>query len=92
MKYYIVFSERDYYVSYNDKVSDTYSNNYIEAKRYKTLGSALSRAGLNYKKHVAVIELKKIDEKIKNSTKIQRRKKLQKLSGKKYELDRKSVV
>lgn len=36
-----------YFVSYKDKLSDNYSENPIDAKKYKTLGSAITRLGLN---------------------------------------------
>ncbi len=55
MKYYIVYfdsitqygiTNRGYYVSYKDKLEDKYSDNYIFAKKYKSLGGALTRAGI----------------------------------------------
>jgi hypothetical protein len=36
-----------YFVSYKDKLSDNWSDKYFEAKRYKTLGSALGKLGLH---------------------------------------------
>ena len=35
-----------YYVSYKDKLSDNYSDSPIDAKKYKTLGGAITRLGL----------------------------------------------
>jgi len=36
-----------YYVGYKDKLSDKFSTSIFEAKKYKTLGSAITRLGLN---------------------------------------------
>ena len=47
-----------YYVSYKDKCSDNYSNNWFEAKRYKSLGSAIDRLGID----LDYIERKTLDE------------------------------
>lgn len=58
MKYYIVYfdsitqyhkTNKGYYVGYKSKIEDEYSDNFIFAKKYKTLGSALKRIGLYYK-------------------------------------------
>lgn len=57
MKYYIVYFDSitqygvtngGYYVSYKDKCEDNFSDNFVFAKRYKTLGPALTRIGLKY--------------------------------------------
>jgi hypothetical protein len=37
------FDQGGYFVSYRDKCSDLYSPNWFEAKKYKSIGSALSR-------------------------------------------------
>ena len=41
-----------YFVKYKDKLSDTYSDNWFEANRYKSIGSALSRLGVDIGKQV----------------------------------------
>lgn len=65
--WYIVFREpfksygRDqggYFVSYKDKVSDNWSNNWFEAKRYKSLGPAITKLGID----LQYIERKTLDE------------------------------
>lgn len=82
MKYYIVlFKDSGYYVSYKDKISDNYSENFIEAKRYKSIGSVLYRIGIDYKNFHSANILKEIEFLIKNSKKIQRRNKLNKLNN-----------
>lgn len=52
---YIVFKEPytsynipqgGYFVSYKDKLSDNFSNNWYDASRYKNLGPALTRLGI----------------------------------------------
>lgn len=35
-----------YFVSYKDKLSDNYSKNYLEAKKYKNIKSAITRLGI----------------------------------------------
>jgi len=47
-----------YYVSWKNKLSDNYSNNWFEAKRYKSLGSAIDRLGID----LDFIERKTMDE------------------------------
>ena len=56
-KYYIVYfnkitqyhkTNKGYYVGYKDKIEDNYSENFIYAKRYKTLGAAITRTGLKH--------------------------------------------
>lgn len=47
-----------YYVSWKNKLSDNYSNNWFEAKRYKSLGSAIDRLGID----LDYIEIKTMDE------------------------------
>ena len=37
-----------YYVGYKNKLEDNFSSNFIEAKRYKSIGPALTRLGVNY--------------------------------------------
>jgi hypothetical protein len=69
-KYYIVYfnsitqyskTNKGYYVSYKDKCEDNYSENFVFAKRYKTLGSALNRAYVNYKGTAALKIMRKIE-------------------------------
>lgn len=38
-----------YYVKYKNKIEDTYSPNWFEAKKFTSLGSALDRLGVNIK-------------------------------------------
>ena len=38
--------QEGYFVSYKDKLCDNFSDNWIDAKRYKTIGPALSRLGI----------------------------------------------
>ncbi|MCK9446559.1 hypothetical protein M0Q50_06810 [bacterium] len=56
MIYYITYFNDDvvygehytgYYVKYKDKCSDVFSNNYIDAKRYKTIKPAFNKIRLN---------------------------------------------
>jgi hypothetical protein len=62
MKYYIVYFDtnynydttKGYYVSYTNYNGDIYSDNFVFAKRYKTLGPALNRIGLKYNASNAV--------------------------------------
>lgn len=96
MKYYIVWynsinqywkNQHGYYVSYRDKLEDNFSKNYIDAKRYKTLGFALSRLGMNYTGYGARDFINKLDFQLKNSKKISRRRKLSKLDNKDFQLN-----
>lgn len=102
MKFYIVYfnsitqyhkTNKGYYVGYKNKIEDEYSDNYIFAKRYKTLGAALTRIGLCYKRSSAlncISELEKGNDifgngsievvKLTNS----RTQKLNKIDGKDY--------
>lgn len=41
-----------YFVAYKDKLSNTYSQNWFEAKKFKTIGSALSRLELECPKYL----------------------------------------
>lgn len=73
--FYIVWKEQftlysrpqgnGYFVSYKDKLSDNYSKNWFDAKRFKTMGSALSRLGINCPKNLKsfdkFIEINDID-------------------------------
>lgn len=106
MKYYIVYFEginqygkvnSGYYVNYKDKLEDNFSSSYILAKRYKTLGNALNRAGLGCSESSAISTIKTInrylfnDEKIKKQ--IDRKRKLQKLKDEEYpEIDVKKFI
>ena len=65
--WYIVYRERfksygieqgGYYVGYKNKLCDNYSQNWFEAKRYKSLGSAIDRLGID----LDYIERKTLDE------------------------------
>ena len=38
--------QEGYFVSYKDKLSDKFSNNWIDAKRFKTIGPVLTRLGI----------------------------------------------
>jgi len=54
-----------YFVSYKNKCSDTYSKNWFEAKKYKTIGTALTKLGLDCPKYITsfdkFLELNEID-------------------------------
>lgn len=91
-KFFIVYSKYGYYVSYKDKISNNYSDNFIFAKRYKTFGAALSRAFLyDYKGVNAIRYMNKIENgesPFEDNIKIEvvridnlRNRKLRKLSG-----------
>jgi len=41
-----------YFVVYKNKLSDTYSQNWFEAKKFKTIGPALSKLGLDCPKYL----------------------------------------
>ena len=63
------FSEKQgdgYFVSYRDKCSDNYSKNWYDAKKYKTIVTAMSRLGLDCPKYLTSLEqffeLNKIDQ------------------------------
>lgn len=69
-KYYIVYfdnitqydiTNKGYYVGYKNKIEDHYSDDYIFAKRYKNLSSALNRAYINWKGYSSYKILKKIE-------------------------------
>jgi hypothetical protein len=55
-----------YFVSYRDKGSDNYSKNWYEAKKYKTIVTAMSRLSLVCPKYLTSLEqffeLNKIDQ------------------------------
>ena len=95
MKYYIVYFEnqsqditqKGYYVGWKNKGEDYFSDNYIFAKRYKSLGPALSRAKIDYTNFDAIRTVKNINLKIEKSIRIQRRKKLSKLNNIEYSSD-----
>ena len=70
-KYYIVYfksitqydrTNKGYYVGYKDKCEDNYSDNFVFAKRYKTLGPAFNRAYINYNGSYSVKLIKQIEE------------------------------
>jgi len=74
-KFYIVWyksitqyniTNSGYYVSYKDKLSDNYSDNFVFAKRYKTLAPALTRAGIWDYKGTAALRMMKLIEEGKN--------------------------
>lgn len=52
--WYIVYKSKEdgYFVSYKDKGSDYFSKNYLEAKKYKTLGPAMSRLGISVDNYI----------------------------------------
>lgn len=102
MKFYIVYfdsitqyhkTNKGYYVGYKNKIEDEYSDDFIFAKKYKTLGSALKRIGLDYKHNSAlkyISELEKEND-IFNNNRIEvvklsnsRTQKLNKINGKDY--------
>lgn len=87
MIFYIVHTSSGYYVGYEDKISDKYSPDYIFAKKYKTLGFALSRLGMNYKRNKATELIRLVDYRINKSLKIKRRKKLSKIEGFDFQLN-----
>jgi len=91
MRYYVVYHEsitqygitnKGYYVSYKDKLEDRYSESFIDAKRYKILGPALSRKGIQFSDYGAVETIREINTLIEKSIKIQRIDKLRKLDNK----------
>lgn len=56
--WYIVYKEKfksytetggGYFVGYKNKIEDTYSDNYVEANKYKAIGAALTRLGIEIK-------------------------------------------
>jgi len=65
-----------YYVSYKDKLGDSYSDNWILSKRYVNLGSALNRLGIYFD---TPNDTKEILYKFENSKSVQRQKKLSRL-------------
>lgn len=102
MKFYIVYfdsitqyhkTNKGYYVGYKNKIEDEYSDDFIFAKKYKTLVPALTRIGLNYKNSSAlncISELEKGND-IFNNNRIEivklsnsRTQKLNKINGKDY--------
>ena len=62
---YISEKQGGYFVSYRDKGSDNYSKNWYEAKKYKTIVTAMSRLSLVCPKYLTSLEqffeLNKID-------------------------------
>jgi hypothetical protein len=98
-KYYIVYfnsitqydiTHTGYYVSYKNKLEDNYSDVFVFAKRYNTIGLALKRANINYKGSYAVNLIKKIENGVDifSDTRIEvvkidniRKRKLTKLNG-----------
>lgn len=94
-KYYIVYNKNlGYYVGYKNKIEDEYNKNFIFAKRYKTLGSAITRSGLIHGGYhsVAIINRLENNEDIFEDLKIEiikipndRYRKLKKLKGENYE-------
>jgi len=90
MKYYIIYydsitqyskTNKGYYVSYKNKIEDNYSENYILAKRYMSLGPVLNRIGIEYKHYSSVKNVKDIYVKIENSVKVNRLRKLFKINS-----------
>lgn len=74
-KFYIVYFKKitqynitnsGYYVSYRDKCEDNYSDNFVFAKRYKTLAPALSRANMYDYKGTGSMRMMKLIEEGKN--------------------------
>jgi hypothetical protein len=63
-----------YFVSYRDKCSDNYSKNWYDAKKYKTIGIALSRLGISCPKYLRSLEhffkINNIDPKTYNRDKV----------------------
>jgi hypothetical protein len=93
MKHYIIYydnitrygiSDSGYYVGYRDKLSDKYSNSYLFAKKYKTLGPVLNRLNFNCTGYNAINIIRQIHVSINNSLIISRRKKLLKLDNKDF--------
>jgi len=93
MKFYIVWfdsitqydvTNHGYYVGYKDKCEDYFSENYIFAKKYKSLGAALTRIGISFTDYDSVRIIKKINLDIKNSLLLNRKKKLSKLDNVEY--------
>ena len=96
MKYYIIhfdsitqfgITNSGYFVSYQDKISDKFSPNYIDAKKYKSLGPVLTRAGISFNSYGAFETIKKIKYDLDNSVLVNRRKKIYKLENKEFSID-----
>lgn len=66
MKYYIVYYDygpkKEYYSGYKNKIESEYSDNYLFAKKYKSLSGALNRTYTPYKKHDAVKLVEKLEK------------------------------
>lgn len=73
-----------YYVGYKDKLEDSYSDNWLLAKRYVNLGSVFNRLGIYFDKPT---DTKEILNRIENSIPIQRQKKLSRLVSDDTKLD-----
>jgi len=84
-KTYIVRSiEKGYYVGYRDKISNEYSENWIDAKRYKTLETAIrNRIFSGYK--MSLGDYRKLIKDMENNPeyllKVLREKKLKRVTG-----------
>lgn len=48
--------QEKYFVSYKDKCSDKYSDKWFDAKRYKTIGPAITKLGLTFDKGMYSID------------------------------------
>jgi hypothetical protein len=63
-----------YFVSYRDKCSDNYSKNWYDAKKYKSIVTAMSRLGLDCPKYLTSLEhflrINKIDQTSYNRDKV----------------------
>lgn len=84
--YIVHYRSKGYYVSYKDKLEDNFSRNYIDAKRYKTLGFALGRLMFNFKNWGAREFIRDFDKKLQKNVKVVRRQKISKINNEDFEI------
>lgn len=82
MKYYIVYNLDSYFVGYKNKGENEYSQSYVFAKKYKTLGGALNRLGISNNLH----DMRKMRDKFDNHPIVLRQKKLNTINNTNHEI------
>ena len=76
-----------YFVSYKDKCSDNFSDNWFDASRYTSLGGAISRLGIYGLECVSIDDFIKVNLSVHNNIDVEREYKLSKLLDQEFNID-----